>query len=478
MSLDQFLSIVAARWKVMLTIFLLTVGTAVGISLVLPKQYAASSSVLVDIKSPDPIMGVLVPGMLAPSYMATQVDVLQSDRVARRVVRGLKLSDNPQSRAQWQEATQGQGDIEGWFADALQKKLDVKPSKESNVITVTFKAVDPRFASIIANAFVQSYIEVSAELRTDPAKQYSTFFDARSKAARDQLEQAQNRLSAFQKERGIIANDERFDVENARLNELSQQIVALQGLSAESGSRQTAARGRSPDQLQEVLNNPLILSLRGDLSRQEAKLQELNSRYGDNHPQVAEIRANIAEMRGRIDAETRRITGSVGVADRINRQREAEIRSAYEAQRTKVLRMKEQRDEGALLLREVESAQRGYDNAMARLSQTNLESQNNLTNISVLSNASEPTDPSSPRLVLNTLISIVLGTALAVGAALLLEFANRRVRTAEDLAQALALPVLGVLPASSSRFLGGSKAQPLLARRVLGQLPNSRSKAA
>ena len=62
---------------------------------------------------------------------------------------------------------------------------------------------------------------------------YSTFFDARSKAARDQLEQTQNRLSAFQKERGIIANDERFDVENARLNELSQQIVALQGHQAQ-----------------------------------------------------------------------------------------------------------------------------------------------------------------------------------------------------------------------------------------------------
>lgn len=476
MSINQFLSIVAARWKVMLTIFLLTVGTTVGISLILPKQYAATSSVLIDIKSPDPIMGMIVPGMLAPSYMATQADVIQSERVARRVVRGLKLVDNPQSRAQWQEATQGKGDIETWFAGALQKSLDVKPSKESNVIAVTYKAVDPRFAAILANAFVQSYIDVSAELRTDPAKLYSTFFDTRSKAAREELERAQTKLSAFQKERGIIANDERFDVENARLNDLSQQIVALQGIAAESGSRQVEARGRTNDQLQEVLNNGLILSLRSDLSRQEARLQELSARYGDNHPQVAEIKANITEMRGRIDAEVRRITGGVSVANRINRQREVESRSAFEAQRNKVLRMKQQRDEGAVLLREVESAQRAYDNAMSRFSQTSLESQNTLTNIAVLSTANEPADPASPKLVLNSLISVILGSALAIGAALLLEFANRRVRTVEDLVQALALPVLGVLPGNASQGSRRNKTQSLLARRVLGQLSGPRSK--
>ena len=110
MNLTQFLSILKARWWVALLLLVLTVGTTLGVSLMLPKQYTATATVVIDVK-PDPIAGQFA-GMLAPSYMATQVDVIQSDRVARRVVRNLRLADNPQVRADWLESTGGQGDIE------------------------------------------------------------------------------------------------------------------------------------------------------------------------------------------------------------------------------------------------------------------------------------------------------------------------------------------------------------------------------
>ena len=83
-------------------------------------------------------------------------------------------------------------------------------------------------AAKMANAFVQAYLDVSLGLKVDPAKQYSTFFDNRSKELRANLERAQAKLSAYQREKGIIANDERFDIENARLGELSTQVVGLQ----------------------------------------------------------------------------------------------------------------------------------------------------------------------------------------------------------------------------------------------------------
>jgi succinoglycan biosynthesis transport protein ExoP len=477
MSLDQFLSIVAARWKVMLAIFLLTVGTTVGISFMLPKQYSASAAVLVDIKSPDPLMGMLYPSMLAPSYMATQVDVIQSDRVARRVVRTLKLTSSPESREQWLEATKGQGDIESWLAGALQKRLDVKPSKESNVISVSFKAVNPRFAMLVADAFVQAYIDTLADLRAGPAKQYTTFFDARANQLRDQLESAQQKLSAFQRERGISATDERFDIETARLQELSGQLVNTQTQTAEASSRRSQA-GRSADQMQEVLNNAVVSGLRSEVSRQEAKLQELNARYGERHPAVVEARASLTEVRGRLDAEIRRVGGSVEVSSRIAQQREAEVRAAFEAQRAKVLKIKAQRDESAVLIRDVENAQRAYDQMLQRVSQTSLESQNTLTNVSVLNTATEPNEPSSPKIALNSAISVVMGVLLALGAALALEFLNRRVRTAEDVAQAIGLPVIGILP-DASRRLGGRRVRPpMLVRRVLGELPAPPSRAA
>ncbi|RZS46767.1 chain length determinant protein EpsF [Sphaerotilus mobilis] len=472
MTFSQFLSILKARWVAALMVLVLTVGTTVGVSLVLPKNYTASAAVVLDVRSPDPIAGMVLGAMAMPAYMATQVDIIQSDRVAQRVVQGLRLTENAQTRAEWLEATGGQGNFEAWVAELLKKKLDVKPSRESNVVNVSYTSPDPRFAAALANAFVKAYMDVSIGLRVSPAKQYNEFFDARAKELREALEQSQAKLTAYQKTSGILATDERFDIETQRLNELSSQLVALQALSAESGSRTAQARGSQADQLQDVLGNPVVAGLRADLSRQEARLQELNARLGDAHPQVVELRANIAELSTRLQTESNRVSGSVGVTNTINKQRESEIRASLDAQRAKVLALKQQRDEASVLMKEVETAQRAYDQVVARASQTSLESQNTQTNISVLTPATEPADHSSPKLLLNTLLSVFLGTLLAVGFALVRELMDRRVRSPQDLVEALGLPVLGALPKPMRGGYAGKIGNTLmLPSNMMGRLP-------
>jgi chain length determinant protein EpsF len=474
MTFGQFVSFLRARWKLALTVFAVTVGLTVGISLLWPKNYTASASVVVDQK-PDPISAMVYGGLASPGFMATQIDVIRSDRVAQRVVRNLKLADNPQVRAQWRESTNGEGSIEVWLSDLFQRQMDVVPSRESSVITVTYKAADPRFAAGLANAFVQAYIETTLELRVDPARQYSSFFDVRAKEAREALEKAQTRLSEFQKSNSIIATDERLDVENARLNELSSQLVALQAISAESSSRQVQAGSNTADRLQEVLNNPVVGALKADISRAEARLRELTSRLGDANPQVVEARASIAELRARQDAETNKVTGGVTVSNTINRQRESQMRAELESQRAKVLRMKAVRDDGAVIARDVENAQRAYDAVIARLNQSSLESQSTQSNVNVLTQAIPPTEPSSPKILLNTLVSVFVGTLLALATVLGLEMRDRRVRSVEDVVTTLGLPVLGVMPRPNSKRLGG-KGPSAMQRRLMA--PSSTPKEA
>jgi polysaccharide biosynthesis transport protein len=98
-----------------------------------------------------------------------------------------------------------------------------------------------------------------------------------------------------------------------------------------------------------------------------------------------------------------------------------------------------------VLRRDIESAQRSFEVVSQRAAQTNIESQSNQTNIGVLNPATAPTDPSKPRVLLNILVSIFLGTLLALGLALMLELAQRRVRSTDDLVEALELPVLGAI---------------------------------
>jgi len=453
MTLQQFLLILRARARVALFILLATVLTTLVVSLLLPKQYTAETAVVIDVKSPDPIAGMVLPGMISPGYMATQVDIINSERVAQRVVKLLRMDESPLIREQWQEATEGKGDLTVWLANLLQKKLDVKPSRESNVINIAFSGTEPAFVAAVANAFAQAYIDVNLELKVEPARQNAAWFEGQTKQLRDKLEAAQKALSSYQQKTGIVATDERLDYETAKLNELSTQLTIVQGQTSDSRSKSKSA-GAS-DTLAEVMQNPLINSLKADIARLESKLEESNINLGKNHPQTIRAESELASIKAKLSSETRAISSSINTAVQVGKQKEKELLDAIDTQKARVLDLNKQRDEISVLKRDVESAQRSFEGVSQRSAQTRLESLSIQTNVVWLNSASEPTEHSRPKILLNVLVSLFLGALLGAGAALMLELGNRRVRSSEDLIEALDLPVLAsiasTLPPSTWR---------------------------
>lgn len=462
MTLQQFLLILWARRKLMVSIFLVTVLTTLVVSLLLPKEYSASATVVIDVKSPDPIAGMVLPGLMAPGYMATQVDIINSDRVAQRVVRMLNMDQSPVIQEQWRDDTDGKGDVVTWLAQLLQKKLDVKPSRESNVVEIGFSGADPAFSAAVANAFAQSYIETNIDLKVEPARQYSAWFETQLKMQRDRLEAAQKKLSDYQQATGIVATDERLDYENQKLNELSMQLTVAEAQGSDAASKQKMG---ASDTIKEVMENPLINQLKADVARLEAKLKEMSGNFGVNHPQYQRAVAELDELKARLKAETEKITASFSTAGRVSDAREADVKLAIEAQKKKVLDLKKQRDDINVLLREVDTAQKAFDSVGQRMVQSNLESQSIQSNIAILTAAIPPLESSKPRVLLNTLVSIFLGVMLAVGAALVLELGQRRIRSAEDIVEALDLPVLAELDSCLVQPLGNGwrfwKKQPV-----------------
>ncbi len=442
MTLTQFLLILRARWLITVLVFAVTVGTTIAVSLALPKQFTASTAVVVDVKSPDPVTGVMMQGMMAPGYMATQVDIINSERVAKTVITQLKLDASPSVRAQWQQATGGKGSQQDWLANSLLRQLRVEPSRESNVINIEFTGNDPTFAATVANAFARAYIDVNLELRVAPAREFAKFFEEQTKSARERLEAARSALTTYQQENGITAADERLDFETARLNEISSQLTQIQGQTTDSQSKR--ASGAS-DTVAEVIQNPVINGLKADIARLQGKLDESSANLGRNHPQIISMTSELQTLRSQLAAETRKITSSIDTTYQVGRQREAQLRAALAAQKERVLLLNKQRDQIQLLRSELDSAQRQFEMVSARASQTNIESQTSQTNISVLNAATPPAGPSKPKVLLNVLVSIFLGTLLGVGLALVLELINRRVRSAQDLTDLPNLPLLGQL---------------------------------
>lgn len=441
MTLQQFLIILWARRKLVFVTFLTCVlGTTI-VTFLLPEEYTASSAVVLDVKSPDPIAGMVLPGLMAPGYMATQVDIINSDRVAMRVVKTLRLDENPAIKKQWQEATEGKGQIGPWLSQLLQKKLDVKPSRESNVIAISYSGGNPAFAATLANAFAQAYIDVNLELRVEPARQNALWFDSQVKLARERLDTAQAALSDYQQKSGIVATEERLDYETQKLNELSTQLTVAQVQGTDSASKRHAGQA---DTLPEVMQSGLVSQLKADIARLEAKLKDLSGNLGENHPQYQRSSAELAELKSKLNTEIQRITSSIGTAGNISKQKSVELVASIAAQKAKILELKKQRDEINLLVREVETAQHAFDTVGQRNTQTRLESQSIQTNVSVLNQANEPLKASKPRVLLNILVSIVAGLLLGAGAAMIVELAHRRVRSPEDLSQTVNLPILAV----------------------------------
>jgi polysaccharide biosynthesis transport protein len=443
MNIYQFLRILLARRKLILATLLATVLLALGWGLVQQKTYKASASLLLNYKGVDPVSGLTMPGNLMPGYMATQIDIITSKNVALRVVDALRLASSPAVQEQWRQASQGRGTVRDWLAELLLKKLDIRPSRESSVVEVSFSGADPAFAAAVANAFADEYQKISVQLKTEPAKKASSYFNQQTRQLRDDVEAAQARLSKYQQDKGIVSLDNnRIDIELSRLNDLSAQLAAAQGQAMEASSRERAATGvGSPD----VANNPLVQSLRVSLASGEAKLAEAASRYGRNHPAYQSASAEVGKMRAELGAALASVARSVGANAEVLRRRESDLRAALAAQQTRVLELNRTRDELGVMLKDLDSAQRAYDAASQRFSQTRIESQSEQSDISILNPAVPPTVPSAPRVLLNTLVSVVLGSILGAGLAVLFELVNRPVRSSDDLKDMLGIPVLGAV---------------------------------
>jgi uncharacterized protein involved in exopolysaccharide biosynthesis len=212
------------------------------------------------------------------------------------------------------------------------------------------------------------------------------------------------------------------------------------------------------------MQSPLINGLKADIARLDAKLQESNINLGKNHPQTQRTEAELASLKAQLETETRKITSSIDTTYQVGKQREQQLQGALSAQKARVLVLNKQRDELNVLRRDLETAQRAFELISQRSSQSNVESQNAQSNIALLNAATPPVDPSRPRILLNVLVSIFLGTLLGVGLALMLELANRRVRSADDLSEALDLPVLGTIAAASGMLKRSMKLKgPVLA---------------
>lgn len=445
MTFQQVFLMLQSRYKIVLYVCVASVVIVMLVSLVMPKRYSASVSLVVDVKS-DPISGTVLPDVASQNYIANQMEIIQSIRVASRAVQLLGPEHTQKGMEEWKKGEGNKTSVpfEYQYGRRLLSSLKVETPRGGNIIVLSVSGADPGFAAAAANAFAQAYIDTAIDLRVVPARQYAAWFEQRLKGLRGEMETAQKRLSDYQSEKGIVASDERYDQEVARLTSLYSKLTEIQGQKIEAGSRVGKAGGEWSS---EVMKNTEVTRIRAELSTAEARLRVISTNAGVNNPARLQLQSQVDELKRQLAEEIRHVSASVAGDSRAATQQEADLQALIAAQNKRVLALRPDHDEIALMVKDVEAARQAYDAAAQRMSQLNLEGKSNQVNVSILSPAMPPGEASRPRLGMNFMASLGGGLLLGLLLAIYLESADKPVRGIASLPRGPGIPLLGVLGA-------------------------------
>jgi uncharacterized protein involved in exopolysaccharide biosynthesis len=472
MSLNQILSAVKAQKAWVIVIALIIGGLGTASTLRMARSITSEARLVLDIR-PDPMLA----GFATAIGMATQIEILKSDKVSLRAAE-LLLADKDGLVVRALERVQGK---KAWtqrsLAALLQTSLTADAVRGSNIISVGVSSTDGLFAMLAANAIAKAAIDVSLQLRTEPTRESADWLAAEAKGLRQKLEAAQAKLASFQQANGIVGNEEKVTQELTRLNALEAALAQAEAQQFDGAGRSAAKGGSSA--LADVTQAPAVQSVRSQLTVAQGKLVEMRANLGSGHPRLQQQEAQVDDLKRQLDAEIKRATelenartaaanAATSANVRAGSRKVAELRRLLDTQKAQVLAMRSNRDEISRMARDVDSAQRAYDTANSRAGQLALESQNTQAGVRLLNIAADWTDTSRRRMATRILLSVLAGIALGLLTAVSIESRDRRVRSLEDMVVDPAVQVIGVLRPTkprnrSVRFPGGAEPRVPLA---------------
>lgn len=451
MELTYLISLLRTRWKIIAAAALIAVLVASLLRAALPITYRSTAALLIDPRGINPVSGTAPQEPVGQeTVVSTYANVVLSEGVARNVIDQAALAPTRASlKAAWRpRAPQDRANdvnFQIWAARQLLKRVDVKNAgPKSDVLEINANGPDAEQAAALANAFAAETIRQVTQARVQPAKENAQFFEEQVELSRKDMAAAEDQLTLFQRDHGITSNDDRLDVEVAKLSSLGSQVVANQGLSNDAMSRARAAS--DPNAISpELIDSRVYQTLQTDVAHLETKVQDLATRIGQNHPDMITATAQLAEARSALSHEKARIANSLQNNNVVSEQRtHASVREAN-VQRGRVLEQNAWRVEAASMERDVAQKRRLYETAVQRASETRMEAHNQQADVRVLTDAAPMDTRSGPSFSVLLAIALSAGTVVGVLIVLLQERMAPRLRTRHEHEQ-LGMLFLAAIP--------------------------------
>ena len=383
--------------------------------------------------------------------VASQISVIQSQDLGRRVIAALSLESNPE----FNPLIKGVGlagrlkVMLGFATDPRLKtpeqralehyddKLNVFQLPESNVIGIKYTSANPDVAAKVANTLAETYVMWTRESQSVPTERARDWLSQQIEALRHKLAQSEEEVEKFRAAAGLLQGTT-TTLGAQEISELNTQITVARTASLEARAKADAIRDLlasrgSVDTATDVLASAVVQRLKEQRTEAVRRMAELSVTYLDNHPKMVAARAEIANIDRQIRAEALKIVSSLDEQARVAESRQKSLEASLEKLKTQEstanlddVKLKALERNAAADRALLETMMSRYAEASSR---QDLTSQPGLGVI--IQSASVPASPSFPKPGPMVLLITLAGLSFGLGLAFLMELMSAAARQTE-----------------------------------------------
>jgi len=466
-----------------------TAGTTVMFE---PTEYAARE-----------LQSILRDESTTDAVLASQVEIIRSLSVARRVVRRFGLTEREEFAWWLQDRARAAGliyhlhtriagaataispDLASWIApkppaeipppdlaeiqaaEALLQRLDVQVVRNSRVLQIRFTSQDPQLAASVANLAAELYIADQLDAKFDAVRRANDWLDGRIAQLRQEVNRNEAQIAELRMQAGLTRGVN-AGLQTEQISRLTADLAEARNTLAGAEARLGAARGIGAGNADlTALGSANLVAQR--VARDEARreLDRLSATLGPGHPDVRAAAGRLAAADRAVGGETARVTQALEAEVRTARARVGSLQASLREQEERLNRTQGAEIRVNALERETEAARSLLRAVLERSQTTVTQTAIEKPDGRILSPATVPGEPSFPKPLLFVVAAAALGGLSGLMLVWLLEQADSTLRSGDDLRSALGVPCLALVPTLRRGILGRHRVEDYVARKPL-----------
>ncbi|MBY5788781.1 MULTISPECIES: GumC family protein [Rhizobium] len=452
--LGQLVRAVWARRLRILAITLVGAGVAFAGAKIMSPQYRSETRILIEPRAPafastqqanDASAGPLMDEL----NIASQVQLLQSADLLKKVINDLKLYNLPE----FDDAASGsamssilvklhlkknplENPPEERVIDAFVERLQVYQVPGSRVIGITFTSKDPKLAAAIPNAMANVYLSTQSSAKLDSNSEATRWLEPEIEGLRQKVSEAERKVAEYRTSHGLLQTNGTTTFPAQQLNDISAELTRVRGDKANAEARAQAVRnalssGEASDTLPDIMSSQAIQRLKGTESGLQSQISDLQTSLLNNHPRLKSLRAQLSDIRSQIRQETQKILASIENESKVADLRASELERQSDTVQANSARAGE--DEVGLnaLEREANAQRQLLETYLVRYREaaSRADSNSSPADARIVSRAVEPVDPYFPKVVPIVVVAAVATLIMSAIVIMLAElFSGRALR--------------------------------------------------